>query len=367
MVQTLTEKGYLQLIHQVEPNFDDLESKYIVDYLSSGGWATENKVTKEFEQKIANYVGMEYAVAVTSGTVALYLAVLSLNLKKGSLIAVPNLTMVATINAILWAGHVPVIVDTDDDLCLSLDSLKKADKVSALMYVPLNGKSGNSVEIKNYCTEKQIHLIEDSAHALGSKYENLKNCGSIGDLSVISFTPHKIITTGQGGMVLTNNSDYYNFLIQIKSFNRTKDKSDFHEGFGLNFKFTDLQATIGVSQFSKLENFIDQKKRIQKHYNETLSSNKFDLVQFLDHELPWFNTIRLKDNNIDKLVNFLSSKNIETRTLYPPLHTQKYLADYVNVDVASSLESFEKYLWLPSSTKLTNEEIDYISSTLNSF
>ena len=244
------------MINQVEPNFDSLESEYIVDYLNSGGWATENKVTRDFEQKIANYVGMKHAIAVPSGTVALYLAVLSLNLKKGSYIGVPNLTMVATINAILWAGHIPVIIDTDEEMCLSLDSLMKVDKISALMYVPLNGKSGNAFEIKHYCQENQILLIEDSAHALGSKYDSSTPCGSLGDLSIISFTPHKIITTGQGGMILTNNKDFYNFLVQIKSFNRTKDKSDFHDGFGLNFKFTDLQATIGISQFSKLENIL---------------------------------------------------------------------------------------------------------------
>lgn len=355
------------MINQVEPNFDSLESEYIVDYLNSGGWATENKVTRDFEQKIANYIGMKYAVAVPSGTVALYLAVLSLNLKTGSKIGVPNLTMVATINAILWAGHIPVIIDTDEDMCLSLDSLMKVDKISALMYVPLNGKSGNALEIKKYCQEKQILIIEDSAHALGSKYDSSTPCGSLGDLSIISFTPHKIITTGQGGMVLTNNHDFYEFLIQIKSFNRTKDRSDFHDGFGLNFKFTDIQATIGISQFSKLENFVHQKLKLQNLYKETINSEKFELEDFKEHELPWFFTIKLNKLNIEELINFLSSKDIETRMLYPPLHKQKYLEKYVNGDIASSLSTFEQYLWLPSSTKLTDDEVNYISSTLNSF
>ena len=355
------------MISQVEPNFDSLESKHIVNYLNSGGWATENKVTRDFEKKIASYVGMEFAVAVPSGTVALYLAVLSLNLKKGSRIVVPNLTMVATINAILWAGHTPVIVDTDKDMCMSLESIEEVNNIDALMYVPLNGKSGNALEIKKYCQEKNIFLIEDSAHALGSKYNENTFCGSLGDLSVISFTPHKIISTGQGGMILTNSKNFYDFLIQIKSFNRTKDRSDFHEGFGLNFKFTDLQATIGISQFSKLENFVNKKMRIQNYYKESLDSKKFDLVEFAEYELPWFYTIRLNEIKIDELISFLSSKNIETRMLYPPLNKQKFLEEYAYVDVSSSLNTFEKYLWLPSSTKLTDDEVDYICSTLNSF
>ena len=136
------------MINQVEPNFDSLESEYITSYFNSGGWATENKVTKDFEQKIASYVGMKFAVAVPSGTIALYLALLSLNLKKSSRIAVPNITMVATINAILWAGHNPVIVDTDEDMCMSLESLEEVEDIKAIMYVPLNGKSGNAIEIK---------------------------------------------------------------------------------------------------------------------------------------------------------------------------------------------------------------------------
>ena len=168
-------------------------------------------------------------------------------------------------------------------------------------------------------------------------------------------------------MVLTNNKNFYDFLIQIKSFNRTKDRSDFHEGFGLNFKFTDLQATIGISQFSKLENFVDKKMRIQNYYKESLDSKKFDLVEFAEYELPWFYTIRLNDIKIDELISFLSSKNIETRMLYPPLNKQKFLEEYAYVDVSSSLNTFEKYLWLPSSTKLTDDEVDYICSTLNSF
>jgi perosamine synthetase len=355
------------LINQVEPNFDSLESEYITSYFNSGGWATENKVTKDFEQKIASYVGMKFAVAVPSGTIALYLAVLSLNLKKSSRIAVPNITMVATINAILWAGHNPVIVDTDEDMCMSLESLEEVEDIKAIMYVPLNGKSGNAIEIKKYCKKKQIFMIEDSAHALGSKYDENTFCGSLGDLSIISFTPHKIMTTGQGGMVLTDNQDFYDFLVQMKSFNRTKDKSDFHEGFGLNFKFTDIQATIGISQFSKLEHFIDRKMTIQNYYKESLDSKKFNIVEFTEYELPWFYTIKLNEVKIEELISYLSSKKIESRMLYPPLNKQHFLEEYANVDITSSLNTFEKYLWLPSSTKLTDEQLEYISSTLNSF
>ena len=353
------------MINQVEPNFDSLESEYIVDYLNSGGWATENKVTRDFEQKIANYVGMKHAIAVPSGTVALYLAVLSLNLKKGSYIGVPNLTMVATINAILWAGHIPVIIDTDEEMCLSLDSLMKVDKISALMYVPLNGKSGNAFEIKHYCQENKILLIEDSAHALGSKYDSSTPCGSLGDLSVISFTPHKIITTGQGGMILTNNKDFYNFLVQIKSFNRTKDKSDFHDGFGLNFKITDLQASLGLSQFMKLDNFISRKEEILKYYKENLKTDLFSFQPFVNYEVPWFFDIQFKTEALKRdFQDYLDTKGIETRDCYPALSTQPYLKKYKNEHLEYSENVYKKILWLPSGNNLDEDQLSYICKTV---
>lgn len=355
------------MIFQVEPNFDKTDSESLFNYINSGGWATENKVTKNFENAISNYVGMEYAIAVPNGTIALYLAVLALNLKKGSRIAVPNLTMVATVNAIIWAGHIPVIIDTDENLCLSLESLMKQENISAVMFVPLNGKSGNGIEIKKYCNDSGIYIIEDSAHALGSSYSNFNKCGSLGDLSIFSYTPHKIITTGQGGMILTNNFEMYEFIVQMKTFNRTRDKSDFHEGFGLNFKFTDIQASIGMSQFSKLNNLIEAKKKNQKYYSETIKSKNFELLNFNDFEIPWFHTIRLIDCNIDDLIFYLLENGIESRMFYPPLSTQKYLDEFGILDLDSSLSTFKKYLWLPSSTKLTADQINFISTTLNNF
>ncbi len=352
-------------INQIEPNIskDDIENINI--YLSSGSWITEHAVTKELENLIAKYVDRKYAVAVPNGTIAIYLSLLAAGLTEGKRVAVPNLTMIATINAILWAKAQPVIVDTDEFLCMSLDSLKEAEDIDGVIFVPLNGRTSNGEAIQEYCNEKDIILIEDSAHALSSSYSQTK-CGSLGSLSIFSFTPHKIITMGQGGMVLTDNNIFYEYLIALKTFNRSKDKSDWHEGFGLNFKITDLQSSLGVSQFSQVDKLAKNKKKIYKKYKEKLKN--VDILDFKNHETPWFIDIICDSQETRKNLSiYLSEKNIETRDSYPALSTQEYLANIEKQNLNSSESIADKILWIPSSTNLSEEEIDYISTSINNF
>ena len=273
--------------------------------------------------------------------------------------------MIATINAVIWAGATPVIVDTNERLCMSIDSLKTINSLDGVIYVPLNGRTEDGLEIKNYCDENNIKLIEDSAHALGSEYENV-HCGSLGDLSVISFTPHKIITMGQGGMVLTDSENLYNELIGIKTFNRSKDRSDWHEGFGLNFKITDLQASLGISQFSKMKEFIEKKKNIFDTYKKNINESNF--INFKPHETPWFIDLICKTTQErNQLSKYLSDKNILTRDSYPALSFQKYLKNIEKADLTHSEDISNRILWLPSSTIIREEEIKMICHLINDF
>ena len=187
--------------NQVEPFIDEEDIDNVTDYLKSGGWITEHGKTRELEENIKSFVGRDYATAVPNGTIAIYLSLLGLGLKNKR-IAVPNITMIATINSILWAESIPVLIDVDENLCMSYENLIKNKDIDAVIYVPLNGRTGDGEKINDWCIENNIPLIEDSAHSLGSSYKNI-SCGNLGSTSIISFTPHKIITMGQGGMVLT--------------------------------------------------------------------------------------------------------------------------------------------------------------------
>ena len=361
-----TELEYkLDKIFQVEPliSKDDIES--VNNYMISGSWITENKVTKELEDKLSMYLDRKYAVAVPNGTIAIYLALLAAGVQKGMKVAVPNLTMIATINAVLWANAEPVLIDIDETLCMSFEKLMESESdIDCLIFVPLNGRTGQGELIKNYCVEKNIIFIEDSAHALGSSYKN-NRCGSLGDLSILSFTPHKIITMGQGGMIFTDNEDYYNHIVSLKTFNRTKDKSDLHDGFGLNFKITDLQASLGLSQFMKLDNFISRKREILKYYKENLKTDLFSFQPFVNYEVPWFFDIQFKTEALKRdFQDYLDTKGIETRDCYPALSTQPYLKKYKNEHLEYSENVYKKILWLPSGNNLDEDQLSYICKTV---
>ncbi len=286
VLKKIGQESLSEMINQIVPSIDENDIESVNKYLKSGGWLTEHKETRSLEQNIKNYVNRKYALAVPNGTLAIYLSLLALGIGKGSRVAVPNLTMIATVNAVIWAGATPVLVDTDESLCMSIDHLDKVKNLSAVIFVPLNGRVGSGEEIEKWCKSKDIKLIEDSAHALGSNYKK-KKCLKLGDLSTLSFTPHKIITMGQGGMILTDNEKLSNFIEDIKTFNRQKDKSDFHKGFGLNFKITDLQASIGNSQFKKLEKHIKLKNKILDLYKKSIP-HEIEIIEFHENETPWF-------------------------------------------------------------------------------
>ena len=358
----------LDRIFQVEPLISEEDIKNVNTYISSGSWVTENNVTKELENDIKNYLGREYAVAVPNGTIAIYLSLLSAGITDGMKVAVPNLTMIATINAVLWANAEPIMIDVDESLCMSYEKLLEVEeKIDCVLFVPLNGRTGEGEQIQKWCIENEVIFIEDSAHALGSSYES-KKCGSLGELSILSFTPHKIITMGQGGMVFTDDEKLYNYLISIKTFNRSKDKSDWHEGFGLNFKITDLQASLGLSQFKKLDFFIEKKLKTLKYYQKNIQSDDIKVRPFKQNELPWFFDIELNsEDEKEEIKKYLDENGIETRDFYPALSSQKYLDMYKSDNLEFSENIYNKLLWLPSGNNLSEEQLSYICKTISNY
>ena len=369
LVLRKTEQGLiLDRIFQVEPSISSDDIEAVNNYISSGSWITENNLTLELENNIRNYLGREYAVAVPNGTIAIYLSLLSAGIKDGMKVAVPNLTMIATINAVLWANADPILVDVDESLCMSYEKLLELEgKIDCVIFVPLNGRTGEGEKIQKWCKENEIIFIDDSAHALGSNYE-LSKCGALGDLSILSFTPHKIITMGQGGMILTDDESLYDYLISIKTFNRSKEKSDWHEGFGLNFKITDLQASLGISQYKKLNFFIEKKRNTLKFYEENIHSNTLTIKPFKETEVPWFFDVEFDSKRIkDGFKEYLDKNGIETRDVYPALSSQKYLDEYKSDNLEYSENIYNKLLWLPSGNNISEEQLSFICETISKF
>jgi len=359
----------MSFINQIEPYITENEIIAVTNYLKSGGWLTEHKKTEEFEKMIADFLGVKYAIVVPSGTVALYLSLLSLQIGPGDTVIVPDYTMIASPNSVKWTGAEVILCDIErDTMCLDLSKVKLKENTKALMYVAINGRSGNMNEVVKFCKDNGLYLIEDACQAFGSKWGN-KFLGTFGDVGCFSFTPHKIITTGQGGAVVTNNEEIYRKVKGLKDFCRIQPGVDIHTNIGFNFKFTDIQAVIGIEQLKTIDYRIKRKKEIYQLYMDKLYNVKF--IEFLPIDLeqtvPWFVDIIVENQDVrDKLHLYLKERNIGSRPFYPPIHTQTpYKGVKGLFEVTTDLAP--RGLWLPSSIKLNKDEIEYIVKTIEKF
>jgi len=354
----------------MEPWFDEKEAKAVYKYLQGDGWITEYTKTGELEDQIAKFTGARYCVMTVNGTVSLILALLALEITQGDEVLVPDLTMIATPNAASLLGIKPVLVDVDPDtFCMNMIKAHKAitHKTKAVMYVSLNGRSGDMKQIKKFCKEHHLYLIEDSAQSLGS-YFGKKHLGTFGEIGTLSFASPKIITTGQGGALLTNSSKLYHKIKKLKDFGRVRGGIDIHDDWGWNFKFTDLQSIIGLEQMKKLPQRLKRKKEIYKKYTDGLK--EIEEISFIPTNVgmttPWSIDVYLKSP--PKLAEYLKRKGIGTRTVYPAIHTQKI---YRNKKYKGEFPVASEYartgLWLPSSSKLTDDEVEYIISNIRWF
>jgi len=359
-----------KFINQMEPWFGEEERIALNDYMKAGGWLTEFRKTQEFEKMICDYTGAKYCFAVNNGTISLTLAAMAVGVEAGDEVIVPNYTMIATPNSVKMFGAVPVFVDVEEEtLCLDIEKVKEAitNKTKAIMLVTANGrypKAGIDAFVQ-LAKENGLILIEDSAQALGSFYPNGKHIGTVGLVGSFSFSAPKVISTGQGGVIITNDDNVAYKLKRLKDFGRSGGGNDVHDMIGFNFKFTDLQGVVGVEQMKKLQWRVDRKKEILNRYQENLKDVK--QVKFFDQDLekttPWFIDILVE--NRDELQTFLKENNIGTRVMYPPINMQK--AYSVEGEHPVSELVGKNGLWLPSASQLHDDEIDDITKIIRKF
>ncbi len=357
-------------IMQMRPWFGDEEKKSICEYMDEDGFITEFKRTETFEQMIAEYVGTKHCVVVNNGTVSLTLAAMACGIKAGDEVIVPNYTMIATPNSIKMFGAEPVFVDVEvETLCLDIEKVEAAitPKTKAIMLVTANGRYPK-VGIEKFevlAKEKGLMLIEDSAQSLGSHYPDGRHIGTAGIVGSFSFSAPKIISTGQGGCVVTNDDEIANKLRRLKDFGRSGGGNDIHDEIGFNFKFTELQACIGIEQMKKLDWRVNRKKEILKRYQTNLNgvAGITFFAQDMSCTTPWFIDVLVEQR--DALQAAMKSAGIGTRVMYPPINKQG--AYQLPGEHPISELVGKKGLWLPSSGQLTDEEIDRICNAIKVF
>jgi len=357
-------------IPQMEPWFGPEEKEAICKYMDEGGWLTEFKRTTEFENRICEYTGAKYCIVVNNGTISLTLMAIAAGIEAGDEVIVPNYTMIATPNSVKMFGTVPVFVDVEKEtLCMDIECARKAisPKTKAIFFVNANGrypKSGIEA-FQKLCEEHNLILLEDSAQSLGSWYPNGKHQGTFGLAGSFSFSAPKVISTGQGGALITNDDNMAFQLKRLKDFGRSGGGTDVHDSIGYNFKFTEMQAVIGNEQMKKLPWRVERKKEILKLYNSLLAETKE--ITFFNQDLvyttPWF--IDVFAERRDDLMKFLKKEGIGTRMMYPPINKQ--VAYQIPGEHPISNRVGTHGLWLPSSSQLTDDSISYICEKIALF
>jgi perosamine synthetase len=361
----------MSFLPQMEPWFDDEERLAMDAYMREGGWLTEFKKTEHLEHEITAYVGAKHCVMVNNGTISLTLAAMACGVKTGDDVIVPNFTMVATPNSVKMFGANPIFVDVEpDSLCMDIELARKAitPGTTAIMLVTANGrypKAGIDAFVA-LAKDHQLALIEDSAQSLGSTYPDGRHQGTVGLAGSFSFSSPKIITTGQGGCIVTNDDEVNRKLRRLKDFGRSGGGNDIHDTIGFNAKFTEMQAVIGLVQMKKLPWRVQRKKEILRRYQSGLGQVKevsfFD--QDLNHTTPWFIDVLLEHSR-EELIAFLKSKGVGTRLMYPPINKQVAYQTPGEHPVSNRIGAGG--LWLPSQAQLTDEKIDEICGLIADF
>ena len=359
---------------------DDIQA--VVDVLKSDFLTTGPKIA-EFEQTVADYVGAKYAVAISNGTSALHAACFAAGIEPGDEVITTPLTFAASANCVLYCGGTPVFADVDPKTYnIDPEDIRRkiTDRTKAIIAVHLAGQPCDMDAIHSIAREHGLIVIEDGAHALGSVYKG-KKVGCLSDMTTFSFHPVKPITTGEGGMIVTDNEDFYKKMVLFRSHGITRDDSImtrndgpwFYQQFdlGYNYRITDIQCALGCSQMKKLDRFLAQRKKIVARYNEAFADcdNIITPYQLSDTESGWhLYIIQVKNCDRRQVFEAMREKGIGVNVHYIPVYMHPYYQEhgYETVHCANAEEIYSHIISLPLYPGLTFEQQDYVIDALKS-
>ena len=357
-------------IPQMEPLVTPADARAVHDYMASGGWLTEFRQSRNFEQRICDYTGARFCCVGPSGTLALFLALSACGIGRDDEVIVPDLTMAATATAVLLAGAKVVFADSEaQTLCLDLDRAERliSARTKAVIFVSLNGRAPTGLdEFIVLCRGRGIKVIEDAAQSLGSSASG-RHLGTLGDCGCFSFSSQKIVTTGQGGAVVTNDPGIYAKMQLLRDFGRSEGGTDRYLSVGWNLKFTDIQAAVGLSQMRRLPENVLRKRRIFDLYRERLADVEDVVIPKTDltSVTPWFVDIQVDSEIRRNLIEHLHANGAGSREFYPALHAEPAFSTGESFPVAERISS--RGLWLPSSLHLRDDQIETVCEIVRAF
>ena len=378
------------MINLNEPNIDNLDLKEVVSTIKDNWVSTAGPIVRLLEIKISNFVKSKKTVSFINGTSALQIALKLIGATKKTEIIAPTITFVAPINAIIYNGSSPIFMDADKycniDIEKTIQFLKEntflrsgfcfnkktKKKIVGVIVVHVWGNAVFLDKLIRICKERNIKIIEDASESLGSKYKlgkfKGKYTGTVGDIGVYSFNGNKIITGGCGGALVTNNSKYAKYAKYLST--QAIDNPDFyiHNEIGYNFRMASINAALCISQLKKLKIFIEKKKKIHNQYKKKIKNlTKYELVSTPNYSENnyWQNIIICKNKNLKKIINLIKKAKIQCRAVWLPNHLQKPYKNFQKYNIVHANYLKDRVLCIPSSSNLTQRNINKVVSILN--
>lgn len=359
------------------PNIDIDDTLAVFNQMKTGWISSISKVVKDFEEKFAEYIGVKYAISCSSGTAALHLSLTGIGVKEGDSVIHPDFTMIAVPNCVSYLGGRSILIDSHkDDFNMDLDKISHLNEktirnmsIKAIIITHTYGQVCDINAVLTLCRKFKIKFIEDAAEALGLEY-NGKKCGALSDVAGFSLYSNKTITSGEGGMVVTNDFELAKIIRTLMNHGFSSDRHFWHKYRGYNYRMTAMQAVLGLSQLKKIDKILNKKKIVTKDYN-------FKLKKYKDLVLPktkssgdtcWMYGVQAKDGRSKEFLRkYLADKGIETRNFFVPISLQPYYheryKEYADKNI-NAIKLMEVGFYLPTYPDLTVNEISYIADKI---
>lgn len=358
------------------PLLNGNEKKYLKECVDTGWISSEGPFIKRFENDMAFYIGRKYATACANGSAALDIAVKTLGLKKDDEVIMPSFTIISCAQSLVTQGVKPVLLDSHLDtynMIVEDIEAKITFKTKAIMIVHIFGLSVDVDPILELAKKYNLKIIEDAAQMHGQEYKG-KKCGSFGDISIFSFYPNKHITTGEGGMVLTDDEELDKKAKGLRNLCFTADRF-VHEELGWNYRMTNMQAALGVAQLEQIEKIVEKKRYIGNSYNELLKDIKAIRLPIANtnycQNIYWAYAVTLKDEyqkSAKEVMGELSEYRIGTRPFFYPMHKQPVfnkMGLFIGDEFPNSEKLYERGFYIPSGLALTDKAIQEVSDALH--
>lgn len=353
------------------PDLSGNERDYVLECLDSTWISSKGKFIAEFEERFGQYIGSRYATTVSNGTVALHLALVALGIGPGDEVIVPTLTYIASANAVAYTGATPVFVDSEAaSWQISPEDIraKITPRTKAIMPVHLYGAACDMDAIMGIAREHNLLVVEDCAEAIGTLYKG-RHVGTFGDIATFSFFGNKTMTTGEGGMVVTNDQTLHDRAVHFKGQGLATSRQYWHDVIGYNYRMTNICAAIGVAQMERVDSFLEGKRRVAQGYMDRLSGLGFTFQEEKadTRHSYWMMSLLVEDPaDRDPLRTWLGDRGVETRPLFYPVHTMPMYEKHFELHRVAEMLGW-RGINVPSWPGLSDAQLDRICDDIRAF